>query len=1073
MTKNLLITLTLLLSFTGWSQDVYTGAYRSANNPYYWKNKLPKPGYWQQDVEYKIRASIDEKAEMIAAQEELMYWNNSPDTLREVYFHLYQNAFVKGAYMEELNKVNKIKPKFGKYEAAGLGTVVENLEADGEPLESQLDNTILKVRLNRPLYPGDSVRFTMDFQTYWDHGSTRRRMKCYPVDDWTHFNGVHWYPRISVYDKRKGWDVDQHLNKELYGDFGTFDVQLDFANNYVVDATGWLQNKDDIFTEELWEKLKVYHYKDKEWNEPASELIPFDSTQRNTWHFKAVNVHDFAFTADPSYRLSDTMYKGVLCRGLVQERHASQWQSTADFVRQIIEVYSDDFGDFAYPKIVAADAADGMEYPMMTLDGGGNPGYRGLLAHEIGHNWFYGMLGNNETYRAMLDEGFTQFLTSWAIGRIDGPQGYVAPLPKNFILRFIEKHRYHPPIKDARNFYRVQRGWIDGAMVDMNRHSNDYFSAIGHENGYGQVYYKPSTMLYNLQYVLGDSLFMSAMQNYVAKWKMAHPYVPDFRDAIHEKAKCDLDWFFDQWIESDKKQDYALRRVWKRNGEISVKLKRKQEMTAPIDLLVVDRSGDSSYFHIPNTPFQKKISPETITLPRWFGNDKMYQSYTFSYPGNQKPRKIIMDTSRNMMDENRLNNARYFKLFPKEKYNLRLDLNLNEIPMTDKYEVKWRPLLGSNYIDGLRPGLFLEGAYMKNINHFKLKTWYTNYLFSSYPNKDKEIDVFRDLWDYRFWYDTRFYKIPKFSVHFTSAHVDGLNDHALATKFTEPNNWSISILSRYMRRYDNRYLLIKDEWGTPDDSLALNMYLNFTYEKILKHFYGKSTMKLIYRNYGLLLESRTENHPYTFVSGEWIWRHDEKKIRFSNRLYGRFGSPTAHKESRLSLAGSNMEEMMNHRYYRSIGMFNQTEMSNTPAHFQMGGGLNLRAYNAYNLYIRSSNGVMNARYGNYGLGETMEIDFSGLVNFKPKFIEDLLHIDFYAFGDVGIIGQREAAQPNLFSGLIGDAGLGMNAIIKRFFRYDDVHPLSFRVDLPFFMSHPPAGEAILDFRYVFGISRTF
>ena len=157
-----------------------TYAYRSTENPYYWKNKMPNAAYWQQDVHYKIKASLNDVTEIIDANEELTYFNNSPDTLSFVYFHLYQNAFIKGAYLENLNLANNFKQKFGKYEAAGKGTEVESIKANGQELKTSLDNSILKVFLNEPILPNAQITFNIKFKTYFDGGGNqRRRMKTY------------------------------------------------------------------------------------------------------------------------------------------------------------------------------------------------------------------------------------------------------------------------------------------------------------------------------------------------------------------------------------------------------------------------------------------------------------------------------------------------------------------------------------------------------------------------------------------------------------------------------------------------------------------------------------------------------------------------------------------------------------------------------------------------------------------------------------------------------------------------------------------------------------------------------
>ncbi|MCC7029275.1 MAG: hypothetical protein IT257_03145, partial [Chitinophagaceae bacterium] len=168
-------------------------AYRSKDNKHYWQNRKPFDGYWQQDVAYKIVASVDEKTRVIDATEELTYWNNSPDELNFVYFHLYQNAFVKGSYLEELYKVNK-QPvrRRGSYQERSLGTLVENLQVNGQKAKVEIDNTIMKVYLPVPLKPGGSVVFKMNFATFFDTGDIRRRMGVYMSNGFPHFNGVHW-----------------------------------------------------------------------------------------------------------------------------------------------------------------------------------------------------------------------------------------------------------------------------------------------------------------------------------------------------------------------------------------------------------------------------------------------------------------------------------------------------------------------------------------------------------------------------------------------------------------------------------------------------------------------------------------------------------------------------------------------------------------------------------------------------------------------------------------------------------------------------------------------------------------
>ena len=416
----------LLLLFIPFVMNAQTGEYRSASNQYYWKNRKPYEGYWQQDVDYNIKATLLDSFNIIDGEEILTYYNNSPDELPFVFFHLYNNAQTKGSYLADLYKNNNVDLHFGKYRAAGLGTNVEAITVSGSPLKTEIDNTVMKAWLATPLKPGESITFKIKFKTYFDDETIRNRMKAYAAFGYKHFNLVHWYPRISVYDKKQGWDTDQHMDHEFYGDFGTYHVELTLPNHYVCDGTGVLQNEKEVLPDALRKQLDISNFAKKPFNSAPSEIIKPNGTFK-TWIFDAINVHDAAYTFDPTYRIAEVMQGNVRCMALAQEQHAGAWQNAAQYVAKVIENNSKNIGEYAYPKMIAADADDGMEYPMITLDGGSDPGYRGLFIHEISHNWFFGMVGSNETYRAFLDEGFTQFYT---IDGWDNLQGKYNIYPK-------------------------------------------------------------------------------------------------------------------------------------------------------------------------------------------------------------------------------------------------------------------------------------------------------------------------------------------------------------------------------------------------------------------------------------------------------------------------------------------------------------------------------------------------------------------------------------------------------------------------------------------------------------------
>ena len=389
--RNILLVAILFISSLSFAQEKYNAlatpnTYQNTDNPNYWKNKMPHKAYWQQDVYYNIKAKIDEETDIISATEQLTYTNNSPDELAVVYFHLYQNAFQPDSYLEELQFQNGKDPKYGDYEAQKLGTIINDITVNGLNVKTELDNTILKVYLPNTLKTNSSITFDIEFKTYFDSGDLRRRMAIFNSWGFKHYNGVHWYPRICVYDAKFGWTKDQHLGKEFYGNFGGFDVELDFASNFVVGATGFLLNRDEVLPKELREKLDIENFKDKPWNSTPSVITPYIKGERKIWKFHAENVHDFSFTADPTYRIGEAWWQDKVCYSLAQEPHASRWQNAAEYAAEIIKVFSEDFGRYTYHKMIVADARSGMEYPMLTLDSGEDPSYRGLLVHDPNQN---------------------------------------------------------------------------------------------------------------------------------------------------------------------------------------------------------------------------------------------------------------------------------------------------------------------------------------------------------------------------------------------------------------------------------------------------------------------------------------------------------------------------------------------------------------------------------------------------------------------------------------------------------------------------------------------------------------
>jgi hypothetical protein len=1081
MRKGSLIVILAMSCIAAFAQS--ENEYRSKNNGLYWKNRQPDKDYWQQDVLYKIDARIDEDNNTITATEKLEYWNNSPDTLHFVYFHLYQNAFIKGSHLHALENANKTKTKMGKYEAEGKGIIIEDITANGKDVSTELDNTILKISLPQPLYPGSKVNLSMKFMTYYDKGATRRRMQMWDAWGFKHYNGCQWFPKMCVYDRKFGWDTYQHLNREFYGDFGLYDVSLDFPSNYVVEASGVLQNRKEMLPDTLRKKLDIKNFANKKWDEAPSIITPYKKGERKIWKFKANNVHDFAFTADPSYRIATAYWKDIECVGIVQEPHASGWQNSANYVVKIIKTFSEDFGMYQYPKMVAADARDGMEYPMLTLDGGSDPGYRGLLVHEIAHNWFYGMIGNNETYRAALDEGFTQFATAWGLRRIDGDT-LVEEKPKWLHTKLFKEPEI---IVDRRVYNAYLYDALNKEELPLNTHSDDFQGALGHDGGYRGVYYKTATMLYNLQYVLGDSLFLAAMQHYFHQWRFAHPYFEDFRNSIIQFTNVDLNWFFDQWLETTKTIDYRISNIKKvsDNNSFAIKFRRTGEMQMPIDFTVTAKDGSKQEYHIPNTWFNK--STNAVVLPKWYGWGRMHNEYTAHVNVPSGISMVQIDPSYRLADIYIMDNYKSRGLpFSPKALAVKLDGGL-AAPWDRRHNRAYmRPDVWWNPIDGVKLGVHLEGDYLFSMHKVDATLWWNTGLLQDsrynntlYPFKTAPLN-------YTFNYLSPLNRrLPKLQLQINSRLLDGLWYHRGGFNWlVNGNNKAIGYVQTMWRpvSYGPGYQLYTSEWSSTNG--LHNTSLNLAWSHSYKYMRGNGNYTFSLR--APLLTGNSGGFNYSYAQFEAINYNQLHKLEIRTRLFARYGQgANVPYESMLFAAGANPEELVENKYTRTVG-FVPDSWRTMPGvdinHFQQGGGLNLRGYAGYYVAEPGPKGLLVGYKGRSGAATNIEIDFDNYIRFRPKLVRHFIHIDLYGFADAGIIELSSASLGRTldvpanteFSSLRVDAGFGSALTITNWMWFNKAKPLTLRFDMPLFVNKPPfVSPDFVKFRYVVGVNRTF
>jgi aminopeptidase N len=854
------------------------------------------------------------------------------------------------------------------------------------------------------------------------------------------------------------------MDHEFYGDFGSFNVEITLPNHYVADGTGTLLNEQEVLPDTLRKKLDINNFIKKPYNSPPSVITKKDGTKK-TWKFSAINVHDFAFTADPTYRIGETNWDGVRCIALVQEPHCAGWVNCSKYIAKVLEINSYNIGPYHHPKMIVADAQDGMEYPMLTLCGGFDPEYRSLLIHEMTHNWFQGMIGSNENYRAFMDEGFTQFYTADTYQYIDGPLMIEQKPKSNYVEKFTEPVRV---LDDQiyNSFYA--NAVIRNEELPLNTHSDDFNGGIRHGGGYGQVYTKTAAMLKNLEYVLGRSFFDKAMQHYFKQWKFCHPYPEDFRNSIIGFTGVDLNWFFDQWLETTKTVDYKIGRIkHKKNDVYEITFKRKGSMQMPIDFVVIDKNDSARHYYIPNTWFEKPTG--ATTLPRWIGwGPKLKPTYTATLNIGTKIKNVIIDPSYRLADVDMTNNIKHGRI------NVRFDSHVYNPLNWKKYDVRIRPSVWYNGFDGAKFGAVMSGDYLLTKHVFEAGLWLSSGLGQAYLDSTVKINSFNKV-SFFIDYKTSLNRyIKKSNVYLQLKSLDGLDAGTIGFEKRSNNNKTrvythLKAMLRDMPQ-DMVYLINDQEWGYRKLNSAIHVGLEHNY----KYKRGVGTVLINLRS-----SAFTNDYDFSAATISSVNKNDLGKININTRLFGQIGfGNNLPSESMLYAAGANNEDLMDNKYTRSMGILppNWGNYGNVTNHFTAGGGLNLRGFSGYLLAQKNADGSFNYNYkGATGAAFNTEIEFGELFKFmNPKFMKNSVKIQPYIFGDAGIINTNPAGTANVMSDLMVDAGVGTTLSIVRWGNLYNIKPLTIRFDVPFFINRLPYAENdYFQFRWMLGINKSF
>lgn len=526
----------------------------------------PAAAYWQQKVNYKIRAVLDMKQRTLLAEEAMDYRNNSPDTLPFLWLEVSQDQFRANstARLSHTATPGPLRPDQAHQLAApntwGGGAHIEAItDGAGRPLSYSRQDTYLRIDLPKPLAPKSRqiihIKWRYRINRYSDTGNGRDGYECFsqPKTDCI-FEMSQWFPRAIAYSDFKGWHLDPFLGFGSFAlEFGDYDVALTVPANAVVSATGALQNPVEVLSKTERDRLAAAHAS----NIPIYVVTPeeailrrkADSAGTRTWHFMARNVRDFTWAASQSFiwdamGVSQNAGPKIMAMSFYPQEAAQVWSVVATrAIAHTIETDSARLFPDPYPVIQAVNGpVEGFEYPMIVFVGGGRPDAQGqynadtidslteTMIHEVGHQWFPILVNSDEREFPWLDEGLNAFLQyetgkSW---RADFPdrRGDPAEAYKSMT------NRNQLPI--------MSRG---DSLTDR------------HWQGYG----KPATALVVLrEVVLGAKRFDEAFRAYAQEWKFKRPTMFDFFRTMEQVSGTDLDWFWRGWFYSTDFVDLSL-----------------------------------------------------------------------------------------------------------------------------------------------------------------------------------------------------------------------------------------------------------------------------------------------------------------------------------------------------------------------------------------------------------------------------------------------------------------------------------------------------------------------------------
>ena len=587
-----------------------------------------QPDRWQQRVKYTMNIDMNVQTNQFQGKQKLEYWNNSPDTLTRVFYHLYFNAFQPGSMMDNRSlrqgsikrgstpdwdprvrdRIQNLKPDEMGYQK------ILSLTMNGVAQSYKVDETILEVKLTKPILPKSKVVFDMVFEAQVPL-QIRRSGRDNPTTK-VRYSMSQWYPKMCEYDY-EGWHPTPYVGREFYGVWGDFDVSISIDSKYILGGTGYLQNANQI----------GYGYED----EGVKVKKPLGG--KLTWHFVAPNVHDFMWAADPDFIHKKLKARNDLTFHLLYKTTnatAVSWEKILTDADKALPFIEKTFGAYPYKQFSFVHGGDGgMEYPMATLLSG-----PGAWLHEWLHNWYYGMLGTNEGEYPWMDEGFTSYAEDRVQAFLDNASGF-------------------PYEGSYRSYYAlVKSGKEEPLTTHADHYNTNYAYSIA-------SYSKGDIFLAQLGYITGDAVRDKILLEYYRLWRFKHPNISDFIRVAEKVSDMKLDWYKEYWVSSTKTIDYGIDSLWEAGGKTNIRLSDIGLMPMPVDVMITFKDGTKEMHYIPMNLMYGAKPVENPSVSR-----KVYEpwKWTSPYYTIQSDKKfadiavVEIDPSQRMADVERKNN---------------------------------------------------------------------------------------------------------------------------------------------------------------------------------------------------------------------------------------------------------------------------------------------------------------------------------------------------------------------------------------------------------------------------------